>query len=362
MKSVKHLLSVCLLTAIIFGQASAQNKGEFFDILYSAPKDANTFLNSYLSPITKGLGYGMTTGWYTTAKPHNTLGFDISVSMSTVFVPKSDQTFTFQNSDYTNLELANGTQAEIPTVIGPNENTPALRMVDHNATFGDVTLANFNAPSGLGFKKKIGFAAIPVPILSFGIGLVKNTDLKFRFIPDVANNVKYSFWGIGLMHDITQWIPVVDKLPIDISILAAYSNFKFDYPMTESESGWTGSNQDLNGRTNGLTIEALVSKKISVLTLLVGLGYDHSSTKFNIDGNYDIDYSDLSSTWPAGYSIPGSTNNVVTYTDPIALTGKNGGVKLTGGLRLQFAVITLDFNYTLGSYNVLNTGLGVTFR
>ena len=362
MKSIKNLFIACLFTVLIIGQAWAQNKGEFFDILYSAPKDANTFLNSYLSPITKGLGYGMTSGWYTTAKPHNTLGFDISLSLSTVFVPSSDHYFTFKNSDYTNLQLASGTEAQLPTIIGPDESTPSLQMVDHTGTIGDVTLANFNAPSGLGFKQHIGFAAVPVPVLSFGIGLVKNTDLKFRFIPDIANNVKYSYWGIGLMHDLTQWIPVVDKLPIDISILAAYSKFSFDYPMTESESGWPGSNQDMNGKTNGLTFEALVSKKISVLTLLVGLGFDHSSTKYNIDGNYDIDYSNFASSYPTGYNIPGSTNNTVTITDPIALTGKNGGVKLTGGLRLQFAVITLDFNYTLGKYNVFNTGLGVTFR
>ena len=105
MKSVKNLFTACLFTVLIIGQAMAQNKGEFFDILYTASKDANTFLNSYLSPVTKGLGHGLTTGWYTTAKPHNTLGFDLSVSVSTVFIPKSDHYFTFQNSDYTNLQL-----------------------------------------------------------------------------------------------------------------------------------------------------------------------------------------------------------------------------------------------------------------
>jgi len=37
-------------------------------------------------------------------------------------------------------------------------------------------------------------------------------------------------------------------------------------------------------------------------------------------------------------------------------------MRVTGGIRLQLAIVTLHANYTFNGYNLLNTGIGFTFR
>ena len=339
---------------LFINQGTAQNG--FFDLLNAGEKDASKYAGLYVAPIFKGFGYGFNTGWYTTAKPHKTLGLDISLSASLAYVPSSDQYFTFKNSDYSSLQLANGTEAKTPTLFGPNQPGPDVKVVDHNTTFGDVTLADFSAPKGAGLKKEIGFNAVPTPVLQLGIGLIKNTDLKIRYVPDFSSSADYTMWGIGLMHDITQWIPVVDKLPIDISIFGCYSNLKVNWPMSANDTNFPGSNQALSTGIKAYSIEALISKKVSVLTVYAGIGYSKAKTYFNVLGTYELTYNPTTPP-PVGYTLP-----TPVFTDPISVNTKNGGMKLTAGLRLQFAILTLHADYSLMGYNVLNTGIGFTFR
>src|SRR5690606_1516112 len=79
--------------------------------LEAGTDDAAKLIESYLTPAMNGFGYGINNGWYNTAKAHKTLGFDLTFTASGVFVPSSKQFFTFRNSDYKNIKLANGESA-----------------------------------------------------------------------------------------------------------------------------------------------------------------------------------------------------------------------------------------------------------
>ena len=348
------IITAVLLT--LFNTSQAQDQGGPIDMLQGASEDASTFLNSYFSPIFKGIGYGFNGGWYTTAKPHNPLGLDLSLSFNLAYVPKSDYYFTFRNSDYNKFQLASGTEAKTPTVLGLRESGPSI-LVKGDPPYDSYVIADFLAPEGAGLKQEIGFNAVPTPVLQLGIGLIKNTDLKIRYVPDLVsdfdgNNVDYSIWGIGLMHDLTQWIPVVDKLPIDISLFASYSSLRTDILMVDS--GFPGTNQRIEAKVKGLNVEALVSKKIAVLTVLAGLGYTKATTGFDLLGTYEV-------TYPNAPPIPGY-DPTMTLEDPVQISTKEGSVKLTGGIRLQFAVLELHGTYSFQGYNVLNAGLGLTIR
>src|SRR5690606_4708140 len=131
-------------------------------------------------PIMKGLGYGLNNGWYNTAKAHKSLGFDLTVTAHAVFAPKSSQYFLFSDKDYSNIKLANGESNQLPTAFGPSAAGPRLEILDEN---GEPTGTSFNAVEGLGIKEEIGHNIVPVPMVQLGIGIVKNTDLKIRFIP-----------------------------------------------------------------------------------------------------------------------------------------------------------------------------------
>src|SRR5436190_2611962 len=112
-------LCVCLLFAV--GSASAQgNEADFSKFLQAQQQDASKLIEAYTSPALKAISYGMTSGWYTTGATHNKLGFDVSITMSAVFTPASDDVFTpanlgLQTTSLTSSSLGN----TAPTIMGP---------------------------------------------------------------------------------------------------------------------------------------------------------------------------------------------------------------------------------------------------
>ncbi|MBK7650901.1 MAG: hypothetical protein IPJ20_09335 [Flammeovirgaceae bacterium] len=48
--------------------------------------------------------------------------------------------------------------------------------------------------------------------------------------------------------------------------------------------------------------------------------------------------------------------------DPVNLDFSTSGPRITGGLRLKFAVFTLHGDYTLAKYNSLSAGFGIYVR
>ena len=86
-------------------------------------------------------------------------------------------------------------------------------------------LQSNNLPNGLG----IGFVA--TPMLQVGIGLPLKTEVDFRYSPEFkTKSFNLGLIGLGVKHDLLQWIPVLNKLPIDLSVMAGHTrlNTGFD--------------------------------------------------------------------------------------------------------------------------------------
>ena len=47
--------------------------------------------------------------------------------------------------------------------------------------------------------------------------------------------MEIGYWGIGFKHDLLQWIPIADKIPIDLSYLISYLNYLVLLTLTEIE-------------------------------------------------------------------------------------------------------------------------------
>lgn len=85
----------------------------------AATADANKFVGNYLQPFGEGEIYNMSRGWFSTARAHKLLGFDVSVSLQAAVVPSDKQSFTFNNADYSTFKLNGGaTSASLPTFMG----------------------------------------------------------------------------------------------------------------------------------------------------------------------------------------------------------------------------------------------------
>ena len=129
-------------------------------LLESGSEDANTYLENYMAPMFRGLGFGLNGGWYNTAKTHKKFGFDLSITMMASKVPEADEFFTFNNSDFKNLYYADGSSVRVPTMFGPNlgaDDLPQLSVRDFDDTDGDgdITdeLIRISAPTGLGLDE-----------------------------------------------------------------------------------------------------------------------------------------------------------------------------------------------------------------
>src|SRR6185369_13134566 len=122
MKTKKtNTIVIALAMILITFAATAQDPSDMSAFLSAAPEDASKLMTAYMTPVVKSLSYGLTGGWYHTAKAHKTAGVDVGVSINAVFIPTSDNYFNPSSlglktiSGFNNSTLGNTTQA--PTVV-----------------------------------------------------------------------------------------------------------------------------------------------------------------------------------------------------------------------------------------------------
>lgn len=342
MRISMKLIKILFLSALMGLPLGLIAQGDIDRYLEAGTEDASKLLKEYLTPALNGFGYGINNGWYNTAKAHKTLGFDLTVTVSAVTVPSSKEFFTFRNSDYKNIRLASGETAQLPSVMGPNVEGPELEILEDGEGPNRQVLASFRSIQGLGLKDEIGINAVPAPMAQLGIGIAKNTDLKLRYIPriDLGGDGDIGLFGIGVMHDVKQWIPGIKLLPFDLSALVGYTKLTANYDL---EGNIAGENQKGEFSATGVTFQGIISKQFSVLTLYGALGYNSTNTNAKIKGTYKLeDYS--------------------TLEDPVDLSFGEGSMMLTAGFRLKLAILTLHADYTLNKYPVITAGIGFSVR
>ncbi len=350
-KSIKILLTIAILGSAI-NESKAQI--DFGTFLEAGVGDANQLLESYFEPAFVGFGFGMNSGWYNTAKPHKFLGFDLSISASAAIVPDAKQFFTFNNSDYENVFFSDGSSVELPTLFGPNlgaDDLPQLTFrdildVDNDGDFREE-LIRISAPTGLGIDTDFPVNAVPTPMIQLGIGLFKGTEVKLRIIPETLTQSLFGdddefglkVFGIGVMHDIKQWLPASKLLPFDLSLFVGYTNLNATMKLDPDDPT---SDQVARFDASAVTAQAVISKKLALFTAFAGLGWAKSDVDFTLEGRYETESSVL--------------------VDPIAFNFSNSGLRANVGLRIKLLFLTLTGEYAIQEYNTITGTVGFSFR
>lgn len=344
---MKNIFCAIFLSIIIlpFEPAMAQGgMNDFFiDESAAALEDSRKLIRGYIAPFMKGFGIGITNGWYNTAKPHNTLGFDFTATVNAVYIPDKDAVYNIADLDLQRVELVSvnndPSATSAPTVFGPDVD------VKYQYTASDNSSKVFTGPPGLGLKdRSILGNVVPVPMAQVGIGIIKNTDIKLRYIPTIeGDDYSFNLFGIGIMHDVKQHIPGIKLLPFDLSIFAGYTDLDFELDLSEDPST---EGQRATFSTHAFTVQGLISKKIAMLTVYGGLGFNKVNSELNILGEYDF-----------------NKDGNIDETDPLKeMLFSTGGPRATVGARLQLLVLTFHADYTMQEYNVLTIGVGLTLR
>ena len=293
----------------------------------TATEDGKSLIEAYISPLGNSLGAALNNGWYNTAKPHSLGGFDITITANIVMIPNNAKTF--------NISESNGgtfTGGETPNILGN----------------GNGASASYNAPplpaTPSDMPKGLNIPIIPLPILQAGVGLIKGTELDLRYMPElkIGSAGQVGLFGVGLKHDILQWLPIVDKIPIDLSIQAGYTKLSSEIKLIDPTA--TISPQ-ANLDVSATTVNLILSKKILMFTPYLGLGYNSTKTTFNVEGNYNV----------AGFDID------VSDLTKIDFESKNN-FRANIGFRFNIAVLALQANYTFSEYPTATLGAGISLR
>ena len=312
-----------LLVAFLAGFIGFSSYGQTPTISDADIFQGEKLIEAYFTPMAESFGAGLNNGWYNTAKPHSLGGFDVTFTLNTVIIPNTAETFNIGNT-FDSIFTSNFTQAS--TIFGSEDGT----AMTYNNSDGAPPI-DFTMPGG--FKTPI----MQLPMIQAGIGLIKNTSIDIRYMPmlNVGDNINVNLFGIGLKHDLLQWIPGVgDAIPMSLSLQGGYTSLNTELEVAD---------QKVSLNTKATTINLVASKKILMLTGYAGVGYNSATTTFAADANFNLDGIQFDETVEIDFkSIKKLRTNI--------------------GLRLNIAVVTIQADYTFAEYPTATLGLGVSLR
>jgi len=346
----KFILVMTLLVSI------QQSHAQELETILLAADDASLLTENYLNPAVTGLIYSMNGGWFTTAKTHKKFGFDITINANASFVPSKEQIFAFIPSDYTFLSLPNG-ETELNTVMSENdaETVVDIRIPTDNGTY---KVASFDMPGGI--AEDLPINAVPTPMVQLGFGLPYKTDIKLRFVPTLNfdDSVEANLIGFGLQHDIMQYFGPLDKLPLNVSILGAFTNMKVAYAIEDDtpDDEVAVSNGEAEFKMNTWTVQAIASLDFKIITLYGSVGYNNGKSTVKMKGDYTLTYD----VEDDNGNVIGTVNESIS--DPINLDFDANGMRATIGTRLNLGFFKIFADYTLQEYNTASAGIAFSFR
>lgn len=392
MKLLRYSLfsAVLLLGAGYQQQAKAQ--GAVIDVLGSGVEDADKLLNAYFQPFGESFAIGLGQNWYNTAAPLKLLRFNVQVGASLVMVPTEKQTFDPTALGMTNLRPLGNSSS---TILGPNGSGPGYELSTQDPTnpANRLVIDTLN-----GLTQGLGLNFMAAPFAQVNLGLIKGTEVSVRYVPtlDLASlgggvNGKFGLWGIGVKHDIKQWIPVVSKLPFSLSGYFNYTQLNFELgvslPGPESKTyeaytpptgpGWTpptvgfdyvgGSAGNYSGQAIAMDATSMgygiiVSKKLLAFTPYVSLGMQRATFSLRTTGDYAI---------LSGLKVNGATDpepgafreQYRVFNEPINISPDAiNSFRYSAGLRVKLLILGIHAEYFgIGGYTGVNAGVSLGF-
>lgn len=333
------LLFLCVFTLSF----NAKAQDDFENILLSSSADANKLMQGYFAPAMEGFINGMNNGWYHTAKVHKILGFDLTVGISAAMIPSAKETFTVSG-----LTSVQGGSYTGPTIAG-NSNGNSLTI--QKTINGNNVNATINMPGGI--AEDLPFKAIPAPIAQLNVGLPMKFEAMVRFFPETKfgeDGGKAKMLGLGLKKEITSWFGPLDKLPLHVSLLAAYTTMDVNYGGFDSSGGdLTVQNGLAAFELTAYTVQAIASLNFPFINIYGGLGYGKGNSSFKMTGTYQGTYSS------------GGVTETESLTPP-NLEFESSGFKSTVGARISLGFFKIFADYTLQEYNTLSAGIAISIR
>ena len=359
MKKLQWILITAFMLTISTANAQLSDVGKFFA---GGVDDAELLLEGYLSPYFNAFGTSLTAGWYNTAKTHKLGGFDVTATFNTVFIPSSDRSFDVSQIELSSLQVASA-DPKSPTIAGNKNPGPDMN-------YGPPVPSNTRAFT---MPKGTGYSYVPSPMIQAGVGLIKDTEINGRFMPTwKSDDTEIGMWGIGFKHGLKQYIPFVKRIPV-LHLTVQYGYTKLDGKAgifvtpdlinadDRNTQGVVWDDQEMVFTTKSHTANLLVSANLPIFCFYGGIGFATTKTNVKLNGHYpmisDYDIDNNRAIVDDNGILENPLDLEFKYTD-----GKVTKPRLSAGLRLKFAVVTIHVDYTYASYSMASAGLGISFR
>ncbi|HET6558650.1 MAG TPA: DUF6588 family protein [Prolixibacteraceae bacterium] len=342
------LFSICSL--VTFSQTNV------VEFLKGGKADANTLIKAYLEPYAFALGDGLNNGWYSTAETHHLFGLDLTIGVSAIQVPDGSKIFDINKLGLTNMEVRSGNSIA-PTVAGKDAPGPLITVYDDQRR----SLVEFNSPPGTGLD------LVPLPMVQLAVGLLPNTDIIGRYVPEMEYNnngddMKIGLWGLGAKHNFMEWIPVLKELPFDASVFYGYSEVNGQSELSFTSENYSSNpnitiepvntdDQMLELKTRTSKYGLVVSKKFTVLTVFGAIGQSTSKVDVNLLGTYPV----VATAEGGGLVI----TQEGALVDPVQLDFETSNLSMELGARLKFTFLSLFASINKSEYTSFNAGLSL---
>ncbi len=315
------------------------------DLLAAGIDDAQQFSQSYFSPATDAVIYGMSSGWFNTAKSKKFLRFEISAIGNLSFTDTENQSFQLNTADFNNLSFASGPSTQsVATALG--ENNPDIGMIvnvqDPNSN--QSTQIPITLPQGLA-SEDINF--VPTGFIQASIGLVKGFEVKARYLPEVnTEDVDTRFYGFALQNELTELIPFDKILPIRIAALVGYSKFDGEFRFDDNSTFISGVDRRIESEAESWLFAAILSTKLPVINFYGSVGYVTGDATTSLLGQYNLN---------TGINSVDSE----ILVDPFSVKSDVSGAKATLGFKLNLAFFRIHADYSFQEFNTASVGISL---
>ncbi|MFH0921770.1 MAG: DUF6588 family protein [Fibrobacterota bacterium] len=323
---------------------------------------------NYIHPLTNSIGVTMNSGWYNSSKSYTLFkmpaGLQIYFGEGISVVDAGLKTYQFAGSVQIDNCFSDPTQATAlksivgkstldigpvtaPTAVGKKEPTAYTmrQLVVSNATTLDTnsTLAIRTAWAAMSSTLNDTVFALPggldmdylpgvPPVVGLNLGLPFKLQLGLRFLPPIKipNMGKIGQFGLKAQYEFTQWVPVVNNLPLlHTSAMYAFNNINlFDIMKLNNWTAMVNASADFK--------------------FLLGLG---------LYGGIGIE----SSTMTLDYTVPEGTPGLSGTKVKLEDEGDNF-FKAQVGARVSLLIFDIFADATFGETTSYFVGIGLGFN
>jgi hypothetical protein len=269
----KRLLIKLIAVILFFSSQLAQSQpAQDIQKLSDLVNDAVYFTKIFVTPATDAAVYQASNGWMNAPKKAELWDLNVGLHGNVFFVPKSNRTFIVSNSDFKFFKVPGGS-ATVQTALGSDDQIPLTGNIGGQ----DVVV---KSPEGVSAE------ALEYVYLQASLGLWYGTELITKFSPVVKiGNFDYQVYGVGLKHNLDQYIPSLVKNNLHLAAMASYGreDLGVKFLDVQTQYGNLGLNQ-LTSVIDTYQFQVNFSKQFNKFELGTGLIFNSSNFNYKMGG------------------------------------------------------------------------------